>query len=60
VELFEEIRRGYAAGDTIQGLAVMALGATRRVRSALTVYRPIVRFYTERDLGCYGRGTSRV
>jgi hypothetical protein len=36
VELFEEIRRGYAAGETIQGLAKKHSVHRRMVRQAIT------------------------
>jgi hypothetical protein len=43
VELFEEIRRGYAAGETVQGLAMKHDAHRRMVRQAIASAIPPAR-----------------
>jgi hypothetical protein len=49
VELFEEIRRGHAAGETIQGLATKYGIHRRMVRQAISAAIPPVRKKPERE-----------
>jgi hypothetical protein len=49
VELFEEIRRGHAAGETIQGLATKYGIHRRMVRQAISAAIPPIRKRPERE-----------